>query len=297
VEISNKIIQDNVIYYRPTQIYPSAWISHIPFMEWYMRNICPKVFVELGVHYGTSFLTACEIVKSYNIQSKCVAVDTWKGDSHSGLYDEEVFSKFMREFVKYESFAEFKRKTFEEALHEFEDNSIDLLHIDGFHTYQAVKKDFSDYLPKMSNSGVIIMHDINVHTRGFGVYLFWQELKEKYATFEFLHGHGLGIVLVGTDVNRIISELINNSEHGKDSIKNLFKYLGSNLENEYYMEQEKENLKNNMASIEIHCANISQENNTLKEQISKMEEKVNLFEHSISWRITKPIRKLKNVFK
>jgi hypothetical protein len=297
MEVIGKISQDKVIYYKPTQIYLSAWISHIPFMQWYMRNICPKLFVELGVHYGTSFLSACEIVKSYKIQSKCVAVDTWKGDSHSGFYDEEVFSKFMQEFVKYVEFAEFKRETFEDALHEFEDSSIDLLHIDGFHTYQAVKKDFYDYLPKMSKSGVIIMHDINVHTKGFGVHLFWQELKEKFSTFEFFHGHGLGIVVIGNDVNNNVIELVNSSEREKDSIRNLFKYLGSALEYEYYAEQEKESLKNDIAGIDILRVNLLQENNSLKEKYDQVEHKLNSLEQSNSWRVTKPLRKFKSIFR
>ena len=82
--------------------------------------------------------------------------------------------------------------------------SIDLLHMNGYHLYKAVRDDFETWLPKMSQIGVIVLHNINNHGEGFGVWRFWEEVKERYPTFSLLHCHGLGILYAGVQSNSIL---------------------------------------------------------------------------------------------
>src|SRR4029453_7482464 len=92
------------------------------------------------------------------------------------------------------------RAAFEEALPYFSDRSIDLLHIDGFHSYEAVAKDFSDWLPKMGGGGVGVFHAIQLRQRGFGVWQFWEEeIAARYQPLPFVHSHRLGLAYVGSD--------------------------------------------------------------------------------------------------
>jgi hypothetical protein len=86
------------------------------------------------------------------------------------------------------------RKNFDEAANEFESNSIDLLHIDGLHTYTAVKHDFDTWFPKVKKDGIILLHDIFISRDDFGVYKFWEELKSEYKTIEFYQSYGLGVL-------------------------------------------------------------------------------------------------------
>jgi hypothetical protein len=134
------------------------------------------------------------------LPAKCFAVDTWQGDEQSGFYGEDIyldFQKFHNE--RYAAFSTLLRCTFDDAAAQFESGSIDLLHIDGLHTYDAVRHDFENWLPKVSNRGIVLLHDTNERQPSFGVWRLWSELSALYPSFEFVHGHGLGVLATGSD--------------------------------------------------------------------------------------------------
>jgi hypothetical protein len=176
----------------------SAWLEHAPFGFWLIDALRPRSVVELGTYSGFSFAVFCQAVQALNVDCACYGVDHWLGDEHGGFYGEEVYRAINEHTAThYSSFAQLIRSDFNAALEHFEDGSIDLLHIDGCHSYEAVRSDFMAWRSRLSGSGVIMLHDTNVHERGFGVSRLWQELSQQYKHFEFLHGHGLGILGVG----------------------------------------------------------------------------------------------------
>src|SRR5690606_29004763 len=102
-------------------------------------------------HTGNSYLAMCQSVVESNLDTRCYAVDTWQGDEHAAHYGEEIFVDLCgHHHPRYASFSNLLRMTFDDALTYFPDGSIDLLHIDGLHTYDAVKHDFDTWFPKLA---------------------------------------------------------------------------------------------------------------------------------------------------
>lgn len=217
------------IFWRPTYIAQSAWLEHIPFAFWLIDTLQPRKIVELGTHYGSSYFSFCQAVTKLDLQTQCYAVDTWGGDEHAGQYGEEVYRQ-VSEYNQqhYSDFSTLVRSTFDQALEHFPQGSIDLLHIDGLHTLEAVRHDFESWLPKLSDRAVVIMHDTNVRERGFGVFQLLDELKQQYPHFEFAHGHGLGVIGVGSEQSSEMMSLYGLSDNPSATrqVQEVFSRLG-----------------------------------------------------------------------
>jgi glycosyltransferase involved in cell wall biosynthesis/SAM-dependent methyltransferase len=197
------------LFWRPERLgAPSAWWEHVPLAHWIVCAVAPRIFVELGTHTGVSYAAFCESVNRAGLGTRCYAVDTWQGDPHAGFYGPEVLND-LRTFhdERFGAFSTLLEFTFDEALAHFEDRSIDLLHIDGVHTYEGVRHDFETWVSKLSDRAVVLFHDINVHRDDFGVWRLWAELREKYPAFDFVHGYGLGVLAVGKDIPAPVATL------------------------------------------------------------------------------------------
>jgi predicted O-methyltransferase YrrM len=217
------------MFWEPERQVMSAWSEHVPFAFWLVDALAPKTIVELGTHEGVSYSAMCQAARELNLPTACFAIDNWMGDEHAGYYSEEVYRDFEAfHDSRYGAFSRLVRSTFDEALPHFADESIDLLHIDGLHTYEAVRHDFESWLPKLSPNAVVLFHDINVRERGFGVFRLWSEISPGKAHFSFLHGHGLGVIGLGNLYQIPLRALFDASRDGSSvaSVRSVFASLG-----------------------------------------------------------------------
>jgi hypothetical protein len=286
--------------------HPNAWIGHLPFAYWLIKLAKPKIFVELGTHTGNSYFGFCQSVRDNKMSTKCYAVDTWSGDEHAGFYDDRVFEDVSRfNELNFSSFSRLMRMKFDSALDYFEDSSIELLHIDGLHTYEAVKHDFESWLPKLTSNAIVLFHDTNVRERGFAVWKLFDELKERYPLhFEFLHCNGLGVIqLGGNTASNKLASLFEVSSN-QILIRNYFSSMGekqllafsdrgqSYRLNEYQNtinEQGKliKELENQLTTITANSA----------EQLAYQNHVIEALSNSTSMKITKPLRSISRLFR
>lgn len=218
--------RDSLIMH-PEYLPASAWKLHVPFAFFLMGILRPSKVVELGTYWGASFFAFCQAAKKLRLVTGCYAVDTWEGDSQTGSYSSDVYDRVCQERDRYPNIAYLKRKTFDQALGDEDMRNIDLLHIDGLHTYEAVRHDFQSWLPRMSSAGVILFHDTEVRDRDFGVWRLWEELAPQYPSFNFKHGHGLGVLLVGDRVKKEFRRMARDKDIRHYEM--LFNYLGMSI--------------------------------------------------------------------
>ena len=209
--------------YNPGLLRYLPWAGHRAFAYDYVRNERPSCIVELGSYYGCSAFAFLQAMKDGGIAGSFYAVDTWEGDSFTkNDYREDIYGQYKEiqdtcfsdwdfSFEKDSSDKELQkgdtvsdkgahmlRMTFDEAVRLFEDDSIDLLHIDGSHLYEDVKHDFLTWKNKVKKDGVIFFHDISeeeVFGKVMGSHVFWKELVSQYPlTLEFPFSLGLGVL-------------------------------------------------------------------------------------------------------
>lgn len=310
----------------PRRVAASHWMSHIPFAFWLVDILRPCLLVELGTYNGASFCAFCQQIERLGIPCEAYAVDLWHGDVHMGEYGEEVYDDLADHVAKhYPGFACLVRSSFDDALPRFTDGSIELLHLDGCHTCQAITHDFDAWLPKMSDRGVVLIHDTRARLPGYGGVAAWEEISRRFPSFVFSHGYGLGVALVGKDAPETLKELAALDAGALAAVTGVFQQQGKIYESLFALEEKRkqeeacakrmadetarenrsriENMENRQRELlailnserESHareCEAYSKEREHLKDAILQAELKAQAYANSLSWKITAPLRKL-----
>lgn len=272
---------------------PLWWVGHIPFVMWLIENTKPQTLVELGTHTGNSYFSMCQSVKENALPTRCYAVDTWQGDLHQGPYEDDVYHSVKQyNDSHYSEFSDLLRMTFDEALPKFSEGTVDLLHIDGLHTYEAARHDFETWLPKLSDRAIVLFHDTSVRRLDFGVWRLWEELSVKYPNIHFDYSQGLGVLFVGMKQPLVINDLLNSwvAQDGLILVHQIFARLGHIVEFEHKTTNVINQAQSEIDSINQALAKSDGQIKILNQQKNELHNEIEMLRFSKSWRVTKPLR-------
>lgn len=202
--------------YNDTLLKYSPWSGHRRFGYDLVSYYEPESLVELGSFYGCSTFAFMQAMKTNSIRSKIYPIDLWEAGDKFTIhdYEQDVYG-FFKEICKSEFsdvHVKMMKRSFDDALCEFRDCSIDILHIDGSHTYEDVKHDFESWISKVKSDGIVLFHDVSeqlLYGKTLGSCIFWKELKEKYPyTVEMPHSWGLGVLFLSEQKYRDFTEKV-----------------------------------------------------------------------------------------
>jgi len=192
----------------------SAWCGHRKFAAWLVAYMKPKVIVDLGVDWGYSTFVFGNAVRENNLDTKVIGVDLFEGDIHTSFRN--TYEKVSTDIEQHSLPIELVKKDFTQYSKEF-DKEIDILHIDGLHTYEAIKNDYQNWSKFVSRKGVILMHDVCIH--GYGIKKFFTELYYPGEKFYFTHSAGLGVLTENKELSdAILKEFKNIKDHRKEPL-------------------------------------------------------------------------------
>jgi hypothetical protein len=288
-------------YFVPVHRVESAWVEHAPFAAAVIDLARPRLVVELGTHRGYSYFAFCEAVKRLGLPTRAVAVDSWEGDEHAGFYDDSVYRNVVAVNTSdYAAFSELRRGYFDDVRPSVADGSVDLLHIDGRHRYEDVRHDFETWLPAMSERGVMLFHDTNEYRTGFGVHRFWDEVSERFPSFQFLHAHGLGVLGVGAELPSGIVDFFAEAAAAPDAVRREFERLGVDVRRRMDLErlpQKLEVVEGRLAAETTARAAAERAGERAvkaareqRRRATRLEGALRDLHESTSWRVTAPLR-------
>jgi len=204
-------------------------ICELEMLQNFLGDMKIEKVLEIGTFFGGTALLWAKMVEKYNGKVFCVDLQ----------FDWNIVSPYTNrvDFIKHANGNSrdlnlknfdvlrynqvYKGTQWEKYITELEGNSydldfktkvktivgkVDILFIDGDHSYQGVKDDFYSYSDLVKPNGYIVLHDIldTPHHRECGCFVheLWAELKSKYHTVEFLDpvdhfSMGIGVVSRG----------------------------------------------------------------------------------------------------
>lgn len=208
----------------------STWMEHAPFGFWLMDALRPNRVVEIGTYNGFSLLTFCQAGKALGIECACYGVGQWNNEEGASLKSDEVYRQLAGLIERdYSSMAELRNVSSIDAALYFTDSSVDLLHLTGQKNYEELLNVCQRWLPKISSSGIVLVHDINLHDDRSGAWRLWTELKDSYPSFEFIHGKGLGVLAVGSDIVPPIAALMQAPHNKINLVRATYGRLGRSI--------------------------------------------------------------------
>lgn len=164
-----------------------------------VEQLQPRYVLEIGTAQGGNFFL---LTRAAAPDATLISLDLPGGLGGGGysewkthVYQQLTLPRQKAAFIRGDSHATVSLKAVRQAL---AGNAVDLLFIDGDHTYEGVKQDYEMYSPLVRRGGVVALHDIVPNPAPeCKVDLFWNELKAQAAVEEIVENWGQGTMGIG----------------------------------------------------------------------------------------------------
>lgn len=161
-----------------------------------VSNLNPQIMLEIGCADGGTLFAwtqICTEVYGITFDNELGTVDA------NGLhvyFDKRTFGAMVYYGDSHDQSA------LDWITEQLDGRELDLLHIDGDHTYRGVSLDWDMYSPLVRQDGLVLIHDVGHAKKWFpGLWQWWEELDRGYIIQDerIDKRSGFGIVMVGED--------------------------------------------------------------------------------------------------
>lgn len=208
--------------WKPNFTTRSTWLEHAPFAFWLIENHRPDGLVELGSGDCFSYFSFCQAIGRCDLETKAFAVNSWSSES----LNSHAFLQLEAHHKRYKSFSALVDTSYDQAILQFQDGSVDLLNVCGASACSELKTNFESWRAKLSKKALLLIHGFNSRTDGVMAKQLWSELCVHYPSFQFTHGNGLGILKIGSGIAPAIDELFSLSAAQAREVRATYTRLG-----------------------------------------------------------------------
>jgi predicted O-methyltransferase YrrM len=184
--------------YRNVSVAPSQIRSEIKALLEVLAESPPRIVLEIGTGLGGTTLLLARVATE---DAVIVTLDLPVGPSRQRLLGAGTQRGQTIHVVRDDSH---QSATVDRVQSIIGGEQVDVLFMDGDHSYEGVQEDFRLYSPLVHNSGWVVFHDIVPGPEEFvgGVPEFWSHLKRDREVREFIHdpsqkGLGIGLMRAG----------------------------------------------------------------------------------------------------
>lgn len=209
----SKLTQVEKVAHRAVEIGALQKVAELEEFLKLAKKENPRVVVEIGTARGGTLYALCQIASP---DATIISIDLPEGPFGGGYTPADT--TFFRTFKKNGQALHFilqdshKVETVRAVAKILKGRKIDLLFIDGDHTYGGVKRDWDWYVPMVRPGGLVALHDIVFHQNipECQVDRLWMELRNQHRVEMFIDGldqtwGGIGVVHLGEAPKKTVS--------------------------------------------------------------------------------------------
>ena len=164
-----------------------------------VRTLSPQTVLEIGTHRGGTLYFWARLARP---DALLISIDLPGGKFGGGYspFRAPIYRRFAQpgqelhllrsDSHRESTLAETKRLLFRRP--------VDLLFIDGDHTFEGVRKDWEMYSPLVRPDGLVVFHDVAGNYADTQVKAFWDTIKSNYRYREYLAHpeklYGIGVL-------------------------------------------------------------------------------------------------------